>query len=72
MEDPTINTLLIVELHMINKSVNNNINNEGFGKQRFEDEILRLSIESIELFTQSLRVFTQTSILVAKLVEKLV
>jgi len=60
MEDPTVNTILIMELHMINKSLNNNINSEGFGKQRSEDELLRLSIESIEIFTLSLRVFAQT------------
>ncbi len=55
MEDPTVNTILIVELHMIIEFVNNNISSEGFGKQRSEYELSRLSIESIEVFAQSLR-----------------
>jgi hypothetical protein len=72
MEDPTVNIILIVELHMTNESMNNNNRNEGFGKQRSKDELSRLSTESTEVFTQSSRVFTQTSDLVTKSVEKLV
>jgi hypothetical protein len=49
MEDPTVNTILIMELHMTNESVNNNNRNEGFGKQRSKDELSRLSTESIEV-----------------------
>jgi hypothetical protein len=45
MEDPTVNIILIVELHMTNKSVSNNNISEGFGKQRFEGELSRLSSE---------------------------
>ncbi len=46
MEDPTVNKILIVELHMTNESMNNNYRNEGFGKQRFEDELSRVLAES--------------------------
>jgi hypothetical protein len=46
MEDPTVNTILIVELHMTNESMSNTYRNEGFGKQRFEDELLGVLAES--------------------------
>jgi hypothetical protein len=31
MKDPTINIILILQLQMINESVNNNYKSEGFG-----------------------------------------
>jgi hypothetical protein len=31
MEDPMVNKVLIMELHMINESMSNNYRNEGFG-----------------------------------------
>jgi len=31
MEDPVVNTILIFDLEMINKSVSNNCKSEGFG-----------------------------------------
>jgi hypothetical protein len=34
MEDPTINTILIFDLQMTNKSVINNYRSEGFGMHR--------------------------------------
>jgi hypothetical protein len=39
MEDLAVNTILIFDLHMINKSMSNNYRNEGFGMQRFEDDL---------------------------------
>ncbi len=39
MEDPMVNTILIFSLQMTNKSANNNYKHEGFGIQRFEDEL---------------------------------
>ncbi len=33
MEDPIVNTILIVELHMTNESMSNNYKNEGFGNK---------------------------------------
>ncbi len=50
MEDPMVNTILISDLQMINKFLSNNYNNEGFGMQRFEDDLSWVSVESIELF----------------------
>jgi hypothetical protein len=44
MEDLVVNILLIMELHMINESMNKNYKNEGFGKQKFEDELSWVSI----------------------------
>jgi hypothetical protein len=57
IEDLTVNIVLIMELHMINELVSNNYRNERFGKHRFEDELSRVLAESIEVFTQSSRVF---------------
>jgi hypothetical protein len=50
MEDPTINIILIVELHMTNESMNNNCKSEGFGKHKSEDELSRLLAKSIKIF----------------------
>jgi hypothetical protein len=38
MEDLTVNTILIFNLHMTNKFVNNNYRSEGFVMQRSEDD----------------------------------
>jgi hypothetical protein len=51
MEDPTVNTILIMELHMINKSMTNNYTNVRFGIQGFEDDLLGVLAKSIEVFT---------------------
>jgi hypothetical protein len=51
MEDPMVNIILIVELHMINESMSNNYRSEGFGKHRSNNEMLGVSIESTEIFT---------------------
>ncbi len=66
-----VNTILIVELHMTNESMNNNNKSEGFGKQKSKDELSRLSTESIEVFAQSSGIFAQKSNLVAKLADVL-
>ncbi len=50
MEDPNVNTILILELHMTNKFMSNNYRNEGFGMQKFEDELLRVLAKSAEVF----------------------
>jgi len=46
MKDPMVNTILIFDLHITNKSVSNNYKSEGFGIQRSKDDLLRVSIES--------------------------
>ncbi len=51
MKDPTINTILIFDLQMTNKSMNNNYKSEGFGIQRFEDDMLGVSAKPTEVFT---------------------
>ncbi len=50
--DPMVNIVFIFNLQM-----NNNCNNVGFGMQRSKDDMLGVSIESVIVFTQSLRVF---------------
>ncbi len=50
MEDPTINTILIFDLHMINKSMSNNYKNERFGMQKSKDDLSRVSTESTKVF----------------------
>jgi uncharacterized protein YozE (UPF0346 family) len=72
MEDIVVNTLLIMELHMINEFVNNNYRSEGFGKHGFDNELLGVLVESTEIFTQSLSVFTKTSNLVFESTEEIV
>ncbi len=66
MEDPTVNTILIFDLQMTNKYVNNNCKNEGFGMQSSEDDLSRVSIKLAKVFTQSLGVFTQSSYLLTQ------
>ncbi len=51
MEDFAINIILIFSLEMTNKSMNNNCKSEGFGMQRFEDDLSWVLAESIEIFT---------------------
>jgi hypothetical protein len=72
MEDPTVHKILILELHMTNEYVSDNYKNEGFGMRIFEDDMLGVLTKSIEIFAQSLRVFTQSSYLLAKSTKKLV
>ncbi len=43
MEDLAVNTIFIFYLHMTNKSMSNNCRSEGFGMQRFEDDMSRIS-----------------------------
>ncbi len=52
-----VHKILTLELHMINEFVNDNYRNKGFGMQRFEDDMSRVSIELVEIFAQSSRVF---------------
>jgi hypothetical protein len=52
MKDLAVNIILIFDLHMINKYVNNNYKSEGFGIQRSKDDMSRVSTESAKVFTQ--------------------
>ncbi len=45
MEDLVTNTILIFNLHMTNKFMNNNYKNEGFGMQKSEDDLSRVLTE---------------------------
>jgi len=65
MEDLTVNTILIFNLQMINKFVGNNYKSEGFGMQRSKDDMSKVSITLVEVFTQSLGIFTESSDLLA-------
>ncbi len=65
MEDPAVTTILIFDLQMIDKSVNNYYKSEGFGMQDFEDDLSWVSAESVTIFAQSLGAFTQSSDLLA-------
>jgi hypothetical protein len=51
IKDPMVNTILVFDLHMTNKSVSNNYRSEGFGIQRSKDDLLGVSAESIKVFT---------------------
>jgi hypothetical protein len=51
MEDFAVNTILIFNLHMTNKSVSNNYKSERFGMQRFEDDLSSILAESTKIFT---------------------
>jgi len=57
---------------MTSKYVSDNCSNEGFGMQKFENNLLRVSTKSIEIFAQSSKVFTQTSNLLEHATKKLV
>jgi hypothetical protein len=72
MKDPMINIILIFDLQMINKSLSNNYKSEGFGMQRFEDDLSRVSIELTKIFAESSGVSTQTLDLLEHSIEKLV
>ncbi len=61
MKDLTVNTILIFDLQMINKSMNNNYKSEKIGIQRFEDDMLKVLVESTKVFAKSSGVFTQSS-----------
>ncbi len=52
--------------HNIDFSMNNNHKSEGFGMQRFEDDLSRV------IFAQSLGVFAQSLDLLAQSIEKLI
>ncbi len=71
MEDLIVNTILIFNLQMINKFVSNNYKSEGFGMQKFEDDMSKVSIALVEVFTQSLGIFVESSNLLAQLVDVL-
>jgi len=49
MEDLAVNNILIFDLQMTNKSVNNNYKNERFGMQKFEDDLSRVSAKLAEV-----------------------
>jgi hypothetical protein len=72
VEDLAVNTILIFDLQMINEFVNNNYTSEGFGLQRFEDDLSWVSTQLVEVLTYSLSVFAQSLDLLAWSVEKLV
>jgi hypothetical protein len=65
MEDLIVNTILIFNLQMTNKFVSNNYKSEGFGMQRSKDDMLKVSIALVEVFTQSLGIFVESSDLLA-------
>ncbi len=65
-----VNIILIFDLQMNNKSMNNNCKNEGFGIQRSEDDMSRILTKLAIIFVQSLGVFAQTSDLLAQSIEK--
>jgi hypothetical protein len=54
MEDLVVNKILIFDLKMTNKSMRNNYISEGFGMQRFEDDLSWVLTKLAKLFTQSL------------------
>ncbi len=66
IKDLVVNTILIFNLQMNNKSMNDNYKSEGFGIQDFEDDLSWVSIESTIIFAKSLNIFTQSSYLFAQ------
>ncbi len=46
MKDLAINTILILEVQMINKPMDNDYKSEKFGMQRSKDDLLRVSAKS--------------------------
>ncbi len=72
MQDLVVNTILIFDLQMINKFVNNNYKRKGFGMQRFENDLSWVSTQLVEVFTQTLGVLAESSDLLAWSLEKLV
>ncbi len=71
MKDLTVNTILIFDLQMINKSMNNNYKSEKIGIQRFEDDMLKVLVESTKVFAKSSGVFTQSSDLLVQSIDVL-
>jgi hypothetical protein len=57
VKDLVVNTILIFDMQMSNKSMNNNCRSEGFGMHDFEDDLSWVSFESIVVFAQSLAIF---------------
>jgi hypothetical protein len=72
VQDLVVNTILIFDLQMINKFVNNNYKRKGFGMQRFENDLSWVSTQLVEVFTQTLGVLAESSDLLAWSLEKLV
>jgi hypothetical protein len=54
--DPIMNTIFIFDLQM-----NNNCRSGGFGMQKFKDDMSGILAKLVVVFTQSSRVFTQSS-----------
>ncbi len=50
MKDPEVNTILILELQMTKKSLNNNYKNEGSRIQKFEVNLLGVLVELTKVF----------------------
>jgi hypothetical protein len=48
-----VNTILILNLWMINKSTNNNYRSEAFGMQRSKDDLSWVSAKSTKVFAKS-------------------
>jgi hypothetical protein len=57
MEDSTINTILIFDLYMTNKSVSNNCKSKGFGMQSSNDDLSKVLTKSTIVYVQTLRFF---------------
>jgi hypothetical protein len=57
IKDLTVNITLVFDLQMSNKFMSNNCKSEGFEIQISEDDLSRVSVESITIFTQSSWVF---------------
>ncbi len=51
-ENLMVNIILIFDLQMTKKSMNNNCKGEGFGMQRSNDDLTQVSAESTEVFAQ--------------------
>jgi hypothetical protein len=52
MEDPMVNTILIFDLQMTDKSMNNNYRSEGLEMQRSKDDLSRVLVELTKIFAQ--------------------
>jgi hypothetical protein len=50
MEDHVVKTILIFDLHMINKFVSNNYKSEGFGMHISEDDLSKILVKSTITF----------------------
>ncbi len=63
IKDPTMNTILIFNLQMNNKFMNNNCRSEGFGIQISKDDMSKVSAKLVPIFTQTSYIFAQSSYL---------